>query len=429
MDFEDRLSAAEDAARQLEAASWLPGLVTPDYAGSCVANVPHAIVALLTGGEGSEGRRGAVPFPALDLGGMPRRVALVVLDAFGFRLFLRAARAVPALWRLVEAGRVAPLTSVFPSTTNVALTSLYSGEPPAVHGITGHLVYLREWGMVANLLQFRQVGDRGNETLRARGLEPREFCPVTTVFERLAAAGVPGDVITRQAFLGTSLAAIHHAGARIHPYLTSSDLCVALRRVLEDEATRFVFAYWDMIDSLSHRHGPYSEEVLAEAASFFATLEREVIDGLSPDARAETLLLVTADHGQTPLPGHGGIALEEHPELRDLLLLPPTGSSRQPYFYAVPGRLEALRESVARFDAQFLFLDAREARERGLFGSEGRHPELPYRTGDLIPLARAEGCIWRMDTPQEIRRYRGIHSGLTADEMLVPLLAVRLDTL
>jgi len=152
-----------------------------------------------------------------------------------------------------------------------------------------------------------------------------------------------------------------------------------------------------------------------------------VIEGRSPAARAETLLLVTADHGQTPLPGHGGIALEEHPELRDLLLLPPTGSSRQPFFYAAPGRREALRTYLARFDAEFLLLDADEAAARGLFGPDGRHPELPYRIGDLIPLARAEGCFWRMDTPQEIRRYRGMHSGLTADEMLVPLLAARLD--
>ena len=67
---------------------------------------------------------------------------------------------------------------------------------------------------------------------------------------------------------------------------------------------------------------------------------------------------------------------------------------------------------------------------RGLFGpNEGAHPELPYHIGDLIPVARGESCFWRVDTPSDIRRYRGIHSGVTADEMLVPLLAVRLDAL
>src|SRR5262245_18550381 len=101
MTLEDRLSAAEHAARQLKAASWLPGLVTPDYAGSCIVNVPGAIVSLLAGddqrhrtlpslrsggypaplagtrtndqrGE-SSGAQPAIPFPALDAEGAPRR--------------------------------------------------------------------------------------------------------------------------------------------------------------------------------------------------------------------------------------------------------------------------------------------------------------------------------------------------------------------
>jgi hypothetical protein len=435
MDFDARLSALEEAARQLAAASWLPGLVTPDYGGSCIANLPEAIVALLAGGSdepAAHDPRPVVPFPALDTQGSVRRVVLVVLDAFGFRLFQRAVPVVPALRRLAERGVVAPLTSVFPSTTNVALTSLYTGEPPARHGIVGHLLYLREWGAIANLLQFRLVGDRANETLRARGLEPREFCPVATLFEQLSAAGAPSAVITRQAFVGSSLATIHHAGAAVHTYLTSSDLCVTLRRVLEsaaEPAPRFVFAYWDLIDSLSHRHGPYSEEVLAEVASVFGALEREVLDALSPEARRETLFLLTADHGHVPLPGDGGVALEEHPALADCLMLPPTGSSRQPFFHAAPGCREALGDYLSRFDEAFLVLDSQEAIERGLFGRGERHPELPYRAGDVLAVARGDACLWRADTPAEIRRFRGIHSGLTAEEMLVPLLAARLDAL
>jgi hypothetical protein len=169
--------------------------------------------------------------------------------------------------------------------------------------------------------------------------------------------------------------------------------------------------------------------VLAEAASFFGTLEREVLDALSPEARRETLFLLCADHGQVRLPGNGGIALEEHPALAECLMLPPTGSSRQPFFHAAPGRRDALRTYLSRFEDDFLFLDSREAAARGLFGPGDPHPELPFRTGDVLALARGPACFWRPDTPLEIRRYLGIHSGLTAEEMLVPLVAARLDAL
>lgn len=448
MGIEERLNEAREAARRLAAASWLPGLVTPDYAGSCIANLPGAIEELLAGAgarsrtslpgllsEAEEGKwsgagvPSSVPFPSLGPAERARRVVLIVLDAFGFELFLRTATELPSLRRLIERGRVAPLTSVFPSTTNVALTSLYTGMAPAAHGIVGHLVYLREFGLVANLLQFRAVGDSRPETLRARGLEPRAFFPVTTIFERLAAAGVRGAAVTRQAFVGSSLATLHHAGAQIHPYLAVSDLCVTLRRLLAqgEAGPRFIFGYWDMIDTLSHRFGPESEEVMAEVAAFFAVLERELLEALPPAARRDTLCLITADHGQVSLPGDGGVPLEEHPELTDCLMLPPTGSSRQPYLHAAPGRADALRDYFTCFDGAFHLLDRRVALERGLFGPGALHSELPHRVGDYLAVARKDACLWRADTPLEVRRYRGIHSGLTEPEMLVPLLAVPLD--
>jgi hypothetical protein len=252
---------------------------------------------------------------------------------------------------------------------------------------------------------------------------------VTTLFERLLAAGERGAVITRQAFVGSSLATIHQAGAEVHTYLTASDLCVTLRRLLASEGPRFIFAYWDLIDTLSHFHGPDSEQVMAEVAGFFAILAREVLEALPAAARRDTLLLVTADHGHVSLPGDGGVPLEEHAGLEECLMVPPTGSSRQPYLHAAPGRAAALREYFARFEEEFLLLDAGDAVARGLFGLGAPHPELPHRLGDFLAVARKDSCLWRRDTPREVRRFRGMHSGLTAPEMLVPLLFARLDAL
>src|SRR4051794_5525286 len=100
----------------------------PEYHGRCISNVPGSILQLF-GGEGL--RR--LPFEVWDGERPPRRVALVVLDALGWELFQNAIPEVPALGRVAERGRVERLTSVFPSTTNVALTSLYTGLTPAEH--------------------------------------------------------------------------------------------------------------------------------------------------------------------------------------------------------------------------------------------------------------------------------------------------------
>jgi hypothetical protein len=421
LSLERRLKEPGDQALQQFTSGRLPGRVAPQYDGPCISNVPWAIAELF--GVATKRR---LPEP-LDPEGTPRRVALVVLDALGFNLFLRAAPQVPTLGRLVEGGRTSILTSVYPSTTNVALTSLYTGLTPLEHGMLGILMYLREFGFVAQMLQFRLAGDRVPETLRARGVESRELFPLTTLFEHLSTAGVDSAVITRAAIAGTSLAQIHHHGAsEIHTYATSSDLCVRLGRLLADEdAPPFVFAYWDLIDTLSHRYGPTSEEAIAEVASFFASLEREVLERLPAGIARETLLVVTADHGHILLPGDSGIGIEAHPEISDCLRLPPTGASRYPYLHVVPGRMEALRDAFAALDERFDVMETEDAIAAGLFGIGTPHPEARHRLGDAVALARDHACLWRADTPADVRRLRGTHGGLSASEMLVPLVAAR----
>lgn len=404
--------------------SWIPGRVTPAYAGPCISNVAGTILHLF-GGEGL--RR--LPFSVWPGAQPPRQVALVILDAFGWQLFQSALADVPPLARLAERGQVEVLTSVFSSTTNVALTSLYTGLTPREHGMLGHLLYLREVGLSVDLLRFSLGGELGREIPEARGLKPREFVVAPTLFERLAAGGVAGTALTRYAIKGSALSLIHHEGAEVLPYVTSSDLVVTLRRWLEreGEAPRFLCAYWDLIDTLSHYYRPDSLEVRAEVAAIFHTLQREVLDALPPAARAGTLLLIVADHGQLPCPPDNAVTIDAHPRLAELLMIPPNGGPRYAYLHPLPGREEAVRAYLEALPDQFLVLDAAEAMERGLWGLPPTHPEALHRTGPLLALAQGASRFYRANVPTPILTLQGVHGGLTAEEMLVPFLALPLE--
>jgi hypothetical protein len=73
---------------------------------------------------------------------------------------------------------------------------------------------------------------------------------------------------------------------------------------------------------------------------------------------------------------------------------------------------------------RFVVLDSDAALEAGLLGKGKTAPETPSRIGDLIALARGEANLhWGYKEP----KLRGRHGGLTPEEMLVPLLMVRLD--
>jgi hypothetical protein len=70
-------------------------------------------------------------------------------------------------------------------------------------------------------------------------------------------------------------------------------------------------------------------------------------------------------------------------------------------------------------------VDTREALDAGLWGPGPLHPETRSRLGDLLLLATGNG--WLADSTGQMPEFRGMHGGLTSEEMLVPSLWLRLD--
>ena len=427
-----------------------PDFIAPNYGGRSIVNVPSSIVGImggqigtapldpeildgLTGGpsslnSGTPAGRAGSPLP----GGI-RRIVLIILDALGYERTLEILAESPdnglhALWK--AGGRLAPLTSVFPSTTTAALTALWSGYTPAEHGFMGYQLFLREYGARAQMITFSPVAtDRlGDEQLLAAGLDPDKFLAVPSLPQTLAAAGVPVYNFIEHAFVKSILSRVQIRGQHdSFGFITSSDMWVALRGKLErhvDERALFV-AYWSKVDTLSHKYGPSSETIRAELDNFGYSFEREFLRRLPPAAREGTLFLLTADHGQVDIAPAGAVFLRDHPGLRDHLLMDSTGDPRAAYLYTRNGETGAAREYIeARLGEQFFVLDSQEALRAGLFGGGVPAPETRFRIGDLTLLARGSQILWDRREPPHIR---GMHGALLAREMLVPLFAARLD--
>ncbi len=310
------------------------------------------------------------------------RVVLLVIDALGYRALrgLLAEGNVPSLNRLVAAGQLRPLTTVFPSSTNVVLRSLATGLAPAAHGVPGFGTYLPELGVVADMIRFQTLtlGDEPPRPLVELGVDLASF-RAPTLFSRLEAAGLPATVIFPFRILDSTLSRLNHHGAgRRVPYVTPADLMLKLRdalRELEDQRG-FIYAYWDAFDPIQHITGAASEGVEAELASLLFSLERDLLGGLSPRERAGTRLLLVSDHGHTDIRPGGYLVLEEHPELLSTVNTPLGGNARAVYLRAAEEATaleQALRE---RLPADFTVVPVPELIASGLLGPGPEHPEL-----------------------------------------------------
>ena len=105
----------------------VPSPVLPDYTGACLTSVVPTLLAALAGEAG-------LPVWAPSPLAGARQVVLLVLDGLGWEQLRDFAAEAPTL----AAAPGGPITSVAPTTTATALTSLTTGVPPATHGILGY---------------------------------------------------------------------------------------------------------------------------------------------------------------------------------------------------------------------------------------------------------------------------------------------------
>jgi hypothetical protein len=135
------------------------------------------------------------------------------------------------------------------------------------------------------------------------------------------------------------------------------------------------------------------------------------------------VVIVTADHGQIDLDPTQMMPLNALNGAAGGWRHSPTGERRAIglALTQAEGRAE-LRSLVGE---RGIVLPVAEAVQAGLYGPPPVHPELAERIGDTLLLARDRAAFPYRASRDGGELMRGSHGSLTADEMLVPLLAQR----
>ena len=415
----------------------LPGLslptgersfVFPHYGGYSIANVAPTIAALLRRGLPDS----CEPLPSVawaDLLGNVRTVVQVLLDGVGYWQFLEVLQLEDdAIGRLARMGRALPLTSVFPSTTMTALTSLWSGRTPGEHGFLGTRLYLSEFGVVANMLRLAPVRSGDFGTLPRWGWQPEKHVPVPLLAEQLSGTGIHVTTHLPRMYLDSALTKVFHRGVE-HTvgYVGHSDMWINVRDSLTESegAEHLVNVYWTGTDDVGHAYGPHGERSQSALRDVVRSMQVDFLDRLPPAARKGTVLLITSDHGQTSTPLDRAVSLSDHPDLEQMLLLPPAAEMRASYLSVRPGLKRDVAAYINKHLAdRFALVETEKALAAGLWGPTEWPPLMASRVGEYVLLARDESQL--LDVGERTGPL-GHHGSLTEDEMLVPLLMMRLE--
>ena len=388
----------------------MAGMVLPDYEGGSIANLMSTIAAARGGEPGPYAPLRELPVTSLA---STRTVILLVIDGLGFNQLRRNCAG-----STLEQHTIGALTSVFPSTTASAVTTLMTGLAAQQHALTGWHMYLRELGAVVAVLPCRTRA--GEIPFAPQDVPPAGLFTCVPVFDRVA---TPSSIVAPDDIVDSAYSLAHGGRAARRGYRTAEEMCDAIVALARGGVgRRFVYAYFPGIDSLAHRHGIASRAVAAE----FARLDGAFARLLQRLRGSDSCVIVTADHGFVDVEPQGWTDLEAHPRIAETLSQPLCGEPRVAYCYVRPGMREQFESAVSdELGERFELHASADLVARGYFGSGAANARLADRVGDYTLIARGRFAL-RDRLPGERRHVQiGVHGGLSDDEMRVPLIVVR----
>ena len=321
-------------------------------------------------------------------------IVLVLLVGLG-ELQL-ADRAELAPW--LASHRLAPITSVAPSTTAAALTSITTEVPPGTHGLVGYRFTLGE-----DVLQSLRWTVDGKDAVASHTPDSVQHVEPRLVLDARPIPYVGRSDYVNSAFTRSHLRGCDYRGAD-GPDEWIEQICLASTQ------HRVVLAYFDVIDKTAHAEGLGAEydRVLSESDQMIATLRSKLPESVA--------IVVTADHGQIDV---GSDAVS--PSASTLALVERmSGEGRFRWLHAYPGLAGELRQRAeADLSDSCWIRSRREVCDEGWLGDVD--DEFVDRLGDVAVIPFAPVFVPDPAEPRE-SGMKGRHGSLTPEEMWVPLI-------
>ena len=379
-------------------------LIRPSFT---VPSVVDVASAMFQWAEVEESPVTANSHPIVDAIGDTEHLVFVIVDGLGMNLIRQMAPG-----SFLPSQVYMELQTVWPSTTSAVLTSIATARWPNEHAIVGWDMYLNEIDAVATIIKYQRRSD--GVPLGNLGVSPGQAYPLPSLF-----SSVKHDMISVVRDIADTPYSNYWTGN--HPYIIYGKFDNGVRAVLERveqvKGPAITHFYTSTIDWMAHEFGTDSPKTQNALKKLDVQLER-LVKGL----RGKAKLLLTADHGHL----NGATqAIEFSDPLMNHLDHEPWGDMREMHFAVTPFR-ESIFEGMFsdRFGEIAYLITTEELEELCLMGPGLITPTARRRLGTHTAISKGSSAMKFMapSLKRERHIHRSHHSGLTPDEMLVPLI-------
>jgi hypothetical protein len=344
---------------------------------------------------------GALGVPGFtDVLGLPEspRFVVMLIDGLGTALLRENAVSAPFMASLPG---IDDVVCGVPSTTATSLTSLGTGLRAGEHGMVGYTS------------RVPATGERLNSLTWDQPVVPEQWQPHRTVLERVQEAGFAASSVNDAKFAASGLTLCSQRGIPFHGISSTWERLDVVVEVAESAPHGIVYSYDSRLDHTGHAKGCTSEEW----RQALATVDADVA-AMRAALPADTVLLVTADHGMIDLPQDGRFDLDAHPGLREDVVL-VAGEARFRHLYTRSGAEHAVADRWRHMVGERAVVHTQDGLD-DWFGPIA--PEVRGRIGDVVVASLGDFAVFSsQDFAIEMKMY-GFHGSVTEDELGIPLL-------
>jgi len=361
-----------------------------------------------------------------------RNIVLILFDGLGYNFLKKYSVKNPN--NILNKHLLDKITSVFPSTTTAAITSLLTEKTPIEHGAIGWNLFFKEYGRFINILPWQD--GITNEDLNTKYYNLSTVFDSENIFFRIKKE--TNNTVETFYLSPSEIADSHYAKkmtspAKILPYKDETAMFKQIEKLIikkkeknndiKENKRKFIYAYSLYPDKYSHSKG--IENI--DTRELMSTIEKQLKNLIKNLAGTDTTIFITSDHGMIDISETININ-EEDEKLYDSLLLPTFPEGRFLSFHLKNKNQVSIDYIKERYGKDFLIYSKEEFLKNELLGTGEKHKKIDDFLGDIVLIAKSDKIIstnlLQQGEEKNLFDFKAAHSGLTEEEMLVPLIQI-----
>ena len=333
-----------------------------------------------------------------------KHIVVILVDGMGVDLLNKIPNK-----GLFYKNKVMDIQTVFPTSTGCVLTSVATGKYPSSTGIFGWFGYNRELDL--NYYTLLTKERKSNNELN---IDLKKIFKYPSVFNSLKRNTI---IIQPNHLLNTQCTNYYANDSIKRGYSDYDEMVEIIKNNIDSSTSSFTYAYIPFVDTLEHKNSPYSDIVYDEVNKIEKSIEK-----LLP-LNNDTEIVVIADHGQIPINEAVYMDLNKYDKYFYAYPSIDMGTST---FFVKKGMEKGFENEFKKdFNNKLLLFKTEEFTKRKMFGNR-MSKYARDSLGEYISLCR-KGYAFYSDYKEDDLFIKGNHTGLTSEELMIPLIVLKID--